>query len=67
MGEKLNEELSWPVDKSKYPKNALSFDTYSLSNWELFKACMAREWLLIKRNSFVHVFKSTQVMDSSDK
>ena len=67
MGEKLNEELSWPVDKSKYPKNALSFDTYSLSNWELLKACMAREWLLIKRNSFVHVFKSTQVMDSSDK
>ncbi|KAK4559504.1 hypothetical protein RGQ29_008643 [Quercus rubra] len=62
LGEKLNEELSWPVDKSKYPKNALSFETYSLSNWELFKACIAREWLLIKRNSFVHVFKSTQLL-----
>ncbi|KAL4603910.1 hypothetical protein ACB092_10G157600 [Castanea dentata] len=62
LGEKLNEELSRPVDKSKYPKKALSFDTYSLSNWELFKACMAREWLLMKRNSFVHVFKSTQLL-----
>lgn len=41
----------------------MSFNTYSLGNWELLKACMAREWLLMKRNSFVHVFKSTQVMD----
>ncbi|KAK4559505.1 hypothetical protein RGQ29_008644 [Quercus rubra] len=62
LGEKQNEELSSPVDKSKYHEKALSFNTYSLSKWELFKACMAREWLLIKRNSFVHVFKSAQLL-----
>ncbi|KAK4849605.1 hypothetical protein QYF36_026489 [Acer negundo] len=30
--------------------------------WELLKACLAREWLLMKRNSFVHVFKSAQLV-----
>ncbi|TQE02100.1 hypothetical protein C1H46_012286 [Malus baccata] len=28
---------------------------------ELFKACFAREWLLMKRNSFVYIFKTTQI------
>lgn len=33
-----------------------------MSNWELFKACFAREWLLMKRNSFVYIFKTVQIM-----
>ncbi|GMN39378.1 hypothetical protein TIFTF001_008611 [Ficus carica] len=28
---------------------------------ELLKACFSREWLLMKRNSFAHVFKSSQI------
>ncbi|KAK9282226.1 hypothetical protein L1049_005140 [Liquidambar formosana] len=62
VGQKLEEELSRPFIKSEFHKNALSFNIYSLTKWELFKACMAREWLLMKRNSFVHVFKSAQLV-----
>ena len=61
VGQKLTEELSKPFDKSKGHKAALSFSKYSLRKWELFKACFDREWLLFKRNSFVHIVKATQV------
>lgn len=27
----------------------------------VMKACLAREWILVKRNSFVYVFKALQV------
>lgn len=63
VGKDLKAELLMPEDRSEHSKGALTFDVYSLKKWELFKACLAREWLLMKRNSFVHVFKSTQVMD----
>ncbi|XP_043701567.1 pleiotropic drug resistance protein 3-like isoform X2 [Telopea speciosissima] len=62
IGHKLYEELSEPYDKSQSHKNAISFNMYSLSKWELFKACMSREFLLMRRNSFVYVFKSVQLV-----
>ncbi|XVF72817.1 hypothetical protein PTKIN_Ptkin12aG0151000 [Pterospermum kingtungense] len=61
-GQKLNKELCTPFNKCESHKSALSFDLYSLGKWELLKACTAREWLLIKRNSFVYVFKSAQLV-----
>lgn len=61
LGWQLNEELSKPFDKSQSHKDALSFRTYSLPKWELFKSCTRREFLLMKRNSFIYVFKSIQV------
>ncbi|KAG1326104.1 Pleiotropic drug resistance protein 3 [Cocos nucifera] len=61
IGQSLHEELSKPYGKSQCHKNALSFSTYSLSKWEIFKACMAKELLLMKRNSFVYIFKTTQL------
>lgn len=63
IGKILDNELSKPYDKSELlpNNNALSFGVYSMSKWELFKACMARELLLVKRNSFVYVFKTAQV------
>ncbi|KAJ4844769.1 hypothetical protein Tsubulata_003473, partial [Turnera subulata] len=60
IGHKLAEELSRPSTKAETDKNALSFDVYP-SGWKLFKACMDREWLLMKRNSFVHISKTSQV------
>lgn len=60
-GYKLTEELSVPFDKSKSNKNAISFSMYSLKKWALFRACMSRELLLMKRNSFIYIFKSVQV------
>ncbi|KAJ0078965.1 hypothetical protein Patl1_23925 [Pistacia atlantica] len=62
LGKKLYEDLSVPFDKSKSHKDALSFDVYSLSKWQLFKACMSREILLMKRNSFIYIFKTVQII-----
>ncbi|KAG2407357.1 Pleiotropic drug resistance protein [Vigna angularis] len=63
LGKKLEEELLKPFDKSQSHNNdALVSKKFSLSKWELFKACIMREILLMKRNSFVYVFKSTQLV-----
>ncbi|KAI8531791.1 hypothetical protein RHMOL_Rhmol11G0163000 [Rhododendron molle] len=60
-GKKLDEELSQPFIESCH-KNASSFGMYSLSKWALFRACMSREWLLMRRNSFVYVFRLIQLV-----
>ncbi|XP_039163716.1 pleiotropic drug resistance protein 3 [Eucalyptus grandis] len=62
MGKTVDEELARPFEKTELHRNALSFEIYSLKKWELFKACLLREWLLMKRNWFVHVFKSAQLV-----
>ncbi|CAB4299305.1 unnamed protein product [Prunus armeniaca] len=61
IGQNLSEELGNPYDRSKTHPAALSKKMYAISNWELFKACFAREWLLMKRNSPLYVFKTTQI------
>ncbi|OWM79108.1 hypothetical protein CDL15_Pgr003279 [Punica granatum] len=61
IGDQLINELREPYDKSKAHPAALVTEKYGIPNWELFKACFAREWLLMKRNSFVYVFKTTQI------
>ncbi|XP_073306955.1 pleiotropic drug resistance protein 3-like isoform X1 [Primulina huaijiensis] len=62
LGERLNQELSKQYDKSQSHENALSFSTCTISKWELFKACMAREVLLMKRNIPLYVFKTVQLI-----
>ncbi|ERN15919.1 hypothetical protein AMTR_s00039p00224920 [Amborella trichopoda] len=62
VGESLAKELSNPFDKTQSHKDALSFKMFSLSKWELLKACMARELLLTRRNSFIYVVKTTQLV-----
>lgn len=62
MGKTLYEELARPFEKTEFHRSALSFEIYSFKKWELLKACLSREWLLMKRNSFFHVFKSAQVI-----
>ncbi|KAL1822524.1 hypothetical protein ACET3Z_009302 [Daucus carota] len=61
IGEQLASDLSVPYIKSKNHQSALATKKYGISNMELFKACFAREWLLMKRNSFIHIFKITQI------
>lgn len=61
LGKKLSRELSQPRSLLRTCKCALSFTKYSLSRKQLFRACTSREWLLVKRNLFVYVFKSVQV------
>ncbi|KAK1396576.1 hypothetical protein POM88_006439 [Heracleum sosnowskyi] len=61
VGRKISAVLSSPFDRSKAHPAALVNDKYGISNKELFKACLSREWLLMKRNSFVYIFKTTQI------
>ncbi|KZV47168.1 pleiotropic drug resistance protein 2-like [Dorcoceras hygrometricum] len=60
-GQQLVEELRTPYDKSTAHPAALVKQKYGISNWELFRACFAREWLLMKRSSFIYIFKTTQI------
>ncbi|KAJ9568576.1 hypothetical protein OSB04_004542 [Centaurea solstitialis] len=62
VGEKLAEELSVPYDKSQSHKAALVFKEFLVSKRELLKASWDKEWLLIKRNGFVYVFKTVQIV-----
>ncbi|KAK9920066.1 hypothetical protein M0R45_028629 [Rubus argutus] len=62
FGKKLDEDHFKPFDKFQDDNNALSFSVYSLSKWELFRACSSREILLMKRNSFIYVFKTVQLI-----
>jgi ABC-type multidrug transport system ATPase subunit/ABC-type multidrug transport system permease subunit len=61
IGRKLGDELSTPYDKTKSHPAALSTDKYGVSKRELLKACTEREILLMKRNSFVYIFKMFQL------
>ncbi|KAL6199773.1 hypothetical protein ACLB2K_029556 [Fragaria x ananassa] len=49
VGQQLGEELSVSYDKRQAHPAALVMEKYGISNMELFKACFAREWLLMKR------------------
>ncbi|KAL9265410.1 Pleiotropic drug resistance protein 1-like protein [Drosera capensis] len=62
IGRKLGDELAVPFDRSKSHPAALTTSQYGLSKKELFKACLARETLLMKRNKFVYIFKNIQLI-----
>ncbi|KAL7114121.1 hypothetical protein ACP275_04G100100 [Erythranthe tilingii] len=60
-GLRLENELSVPYPKPRSHKAALVYKTNAVPNTELLRANFAKEWLLIKRNSFVYVFKTVQI------
>ncbi|AET01511.2 drug resistance transporter-like ABC domain protein [Medicago truncatula] len=61
VGVRLEQELSVPFDKSSAHKAALVYSKNSVPTGDIFKACWDKEWLLIKRNSFVYIFKTAQI------
>ncbi|KAI6694833.1 hypothetical protein NL676_022543 [Syzygium grande] len=61
VGRKLGDELSTPFDKSKSHPAALTTKRFGVGIKDLLKACISREYLLMKRNSFVYIFKITQL------
>lgn len=61
VGIKLREELSNPFDKRKSHPTLLTTRKYGVKRMELLKACFSKELLLMKRNSFVYIFKIFQV------
>ncbi|GMN37142.1 hypothetical protein TIFTF001_006571 [Ficus carica] len=62
VGMRLENELSVPYDKAQSHKAALVFSKYSVPKMELLKACFDKEWLLVKRNSFIYIFKTVQII-----
>jgi len=64
VGRRIGEELATPFDKSKNHPAALTTLKYGVNKKELLKANISREYLLMKRNSFVYIFKLFQVSSS---
>ncbi|XP_050212983.1 pleiotropic drug resistance protein 1-like isoform X2 [Mercurialis annua] len=62
IGRKLGDELATPFDKSKAHPAAITTKKYGVSKNELLKACISRELLLMKRNSFAYIFKMFQLI-----
>ncbi|KAJ8773506.1 hypothetical protein K2173_005752 [Erythroxylum novogranatense] len=62
IGRRLGNELAAPFDKSKGHPAALTTKTFGVGKKELIKACFSREFLLMKRNSFVYIFKMSQLI-----
>ncbi|TXG62103.1 hypothetical protein EZV62_013466 [Acer yangbiense] len=61
IGRKLGDELATPFDKSKSHPAALTTKKYGVNTKQLLKACFWREYLLMKRNSFIYIFKMVQL------
>ena len=61
VGRRLGDELAAPYDKRKSHPDALTTRKYGVSKKELLKAWFSREYLLMKRNSFVYIFKMMKV------
>ncbi|KAI3737606.1 hypothetical protein L2E82_27614 [Cichorium intybus] len=62
VGRKMGEDIMTPYDKTKSHPAALTTEKYGLNSKELLKACTDREILLMKRNSFVYIFKLFQLV-----
>ncbi|KXG32868.1 ABC transporter G family member 36 [Sorghum bicolor] len=61
-GRAIANELAVPFDKSKGHPAALTTTRYGVSGKELLKANIDREILLMKRNSFVYIFRTFQLV-----
>lgn len=61
VGRTIGDELAVSFDKTKNHPAALTTKTYGINKMELLKANFSREYLLMNRNSFVYIFKLSQV------
>ncbi|VAI90451.1 unnamed protein product [Triticum turgidum subsp. durum] len=62
VGQSLSAELSRPFDRSQCHPASLTTKPYGASKMELLRACVEREWLLMKRNMFVYRFRAFQLL-----
>jgi ABC-type multidrug transport system ATPase subunit/ABC-type multidrug transport system permease subunit len=60
VGESLARELATPFERSRSHPAALVRERYALSASGLFRTCMHRERVLMRRNTAYYVFKATQ-------
>jgi len=57
-------ELANPYPKHRSHRAALTHEKYTVTKKEIFNATFAREILLMKRDAFVYIFKTLQVLAS---
>ncbi|KAK6284613.1 hypothetical protein POUND7_003565 [Theobroma cacao] len=62
VGKRLKINLATPFDKSLSNPTLLTTKIYGVKKMELLKACFSKELLLMKRNSFVYIFKLVQLV-----
>nr|XP_051204058.1 ABC transporter G family member 48-like isoform X1 [Lolium perenne] len=62
VGQQMLKEMQIPFEKSKTHPAALTTKKYGISSKESLKAVMSREMLLMKRNSFLYIFKVSQLI-----
>lgn len=63
VGAELGNDLVFPFDKSKGHPLALTTKKCGASKKEIFKSCLSREYLLMKRTSFIFIFQIIQNAD----
>ncbi|KAK1394296.1 hypothetical protein POM88_013352 [Heracleum sosnowskyi] len=61
LGSALKSTLSVHYDRTNSHPSALAKKRFAVSKRELFKATLAREVLLVKRHSFLYIFRTCQV------
>ncbi|XP_061347196.1 ABC transporter G family member 31-like isoform X2 [Gastrolobium bilobum] len=61
FGRYMESMQAHPYDKSRCHPSALARNKFAVSKWEITKACFAREVLLIRRHSFLYIFRTIQV------
>ena len=61
FGKHMEAMYTAPYDKSKSHPSALPKSRFSVSKWNLFKACLSREVTLLSRNKFLYIFRTCQV------
>ena len=62
VGRLIRKQLSQPFDKARSLPGALApRKAGAKSEWGIFRACLDREWTLMKRNRFLYIVKTVQV------
>ncbi|KAL1194449.1 ABC transporter G family member 38 [Cardamine amara subsp. amara] len=61
LGSVMRSQLATPFEKWKNHRAALTKTKYGASKLELLKACLEREWILMKRNRRTFFLKSIQL------
>jgi hypothetical protein len=64
IGKRLHEELAVPYNRHCNHPAALSTSSYGVKRMELLKTNFQWQRLLMKRNSFIYVFKFIQVFSN---
>ncbi|KAA3470383.1 pleiotropic drug resistance protein 1-like isoform X2 [Gossypium australe] len=62
VGKGLQNDLATPFIKNERDTQLLTTKNYGVRKMELLKACFSKEMLLMKRNSFLYIFKLLQLL-----